>query len=155
VTRPKPLPAGALPQAAFRAPMRVRFGDCDPAGIVFFAAWFTMANAAVEDFFDDALRIDFHELHANRRIGTGFAHAEADFFRPGLMGDRIMLTPLITSIGGASYSLTMHVHREEEELVRLHLVTATTNLDARRAVPIPTDLRAALQSYQDRCAHGS
>jgi acyl-CoA thioesterase FadM len=135
--------------------MRVRFGDCDPAGIVFFATWFAMANAAVEDFFSGALGLDFHELHSRRRIGTGFAHAEADFFRPGLMGDRIMLTPLVTRIGGASYALTMHVHREEEELVRLHLVTATTNLDARRAVPLPLDLRAALNAYQDRCTHGS
>jgi 4-hydroxybenzoyl-CoA thioesterase len=155
VTRPRPLPAEALPPSAFRVPMRVRFGDCDPAGIVFFAAWFAMANAAVEDFFEGALGIDFHELHGRRRIGTGFAHAEADFFRPGLMGDRISLTPLVTRIGGASYSLTMHVHRGEEELVRLHLVTATTNLDARRAVPLPPDLRAALESYRDRCTHGS
>ena len=42
----------------------------------------------------------------------------------------------------------------EEELVRLHLVTATTDLDARRAVPIPPDLRAALAAYQARCRDG-
>lgn len=154
MTRKAPVVAATLPRAAFRAPARVRFGDCDPAGIVFFAAWFAIANAAIEDWFEQALGIDFHALHGTRRIGTGFAHAEADFFRPGLMGDRIAITPLVTRIGGASYALSVHVHRAQEELLRLHLVTAVTNLDTRRAIPIPDDLRAALTAYQERCAHG-
>ncbi|NKC33690.1 acyl-CoA thioesterase [Falsiroseomonas selenitidurans] len=152
MSRPTPLPFAALPTRAFHATARVRFGDCDPAGIVFFPVWFAMANAAIEDFFGAELGIDFHALHATRRIGTGFAHAEADFMAPGLMGDQVALTPLVTRIGGASYALTLHVHRAEAELLRMHLVTATTDLDARRAVPIPPDLRAALAAYQGRCA---
>jgi acyl-CoA thioesterase FadM len=154
MSRPAPLPAAALPAAAFRARARIRFGDCDPAGIVFFPTWFAMTNGAIEEFFGEALGIDFHQLHGERRIGTGFVHAEADFFRPGLMGDRVDFAPLVTRIGGGSYALVVHVHRGEEELLRLHLVTATTDLDARRAVPIPADLRAALAAYQARCVHG-
>jgi acyl-CoA thioesterase FadM len=152
MSRPTPIPASALPRLAFRTPARIRFGDCDPAGIVFFAAWFALANAAIEDLFVEELEVDFHALHAVRRLGTGFAHAEADFFSPGLMGDRVIITPLITRIGGASYALLVHVHRGQEELVRFHLVTAMTALDARRATPIPEDLRAALTAYQERCA---
>ncbi len=153
MSRPNPLPASDLPAAAFRARQRIRFGDCDPAGIVFFAAWFAMANAAIEDWFTEALGIDFHHLHGERRIGTGFAHAEADFFAPGMMGDYVTITPLVARVGGASYTLTVHIHRQEQELVRLNLVTATTDLDARRAVPIPSDLRAALDAYRERCVH--
>ncbi|WP_431281699.1 acyl-CoA thioesterase [Humitalea sp. 24SJ18S-53] len=152
MSRPTALPFAALPARAWHAPARVRFSDCDPAGIVFFANWFTFANAAIEDWFDHALNVDFHDLHGPRRTGTGFAHAEADYFAPGMMGDRITLTPLITRIGGASYSLTVHIHRGETELARLSLVTATTDLDARRAIPIPDDLRAALVAYRDLCA---
>ncbi len=154
MSRPQPIPAAALPPRAFRGAVRIRFGDCDPAGIVFFPAFFAMANGMVEDWFTEDLGIDFHALHGTRRIGTGFVHAEADFFRPGMMGDRIALTPILTRIGGGSYALTVHIHRGEEELARLSLVTATTDLDARRAVPIPADLRAALVAYQERCAHG-
>ena len=154
MSRPSPLPAASLPAAAFRGAVRIRFGDCDPAGIVFFPAFFAMANGMIEDWFGDALGIDFHALHGTRRIGTGFVHAEADFFTPGMMGDRIALTPIVTRIGGGSYALTVHIHREDDELARLHLVTATTDLDARRAVRIPDDLRAALAAYQERCAHG-
>jgi acyl-CoA thioesterase FadM len=154
MTRPTPLPFENLPANAFHAAARIRFGDCDPAGIVFFPNWFVHASAAVEDFFRAELRIDFHTLHATRRIGTGFAHAEADFFAPGLMGDAVLLTPLITRIGGASYGFTMHVHRGSAELLRMQLVTVTTDLDTRRPVPIPADLRAALTRYQECCTDG-
>ena len=154
MTRPTSLPFEGLPRHAFQASARIRFGDCDPAGIVFFPTWFALANGAVEDFFRAELGIDFHALHAQRRIGTGFVHAEADFFAPGLMGDDVRLTPLVTRIGGASYGFTMHVHRGSAELLRMQLVTATTDLDAHRPVPIPADLRAALTRYQERCADG-
>jgi len=151
VTRPAAIAASSLPAAAFRAQARVRFGDCDPAGIVFFPNWFVMANAAIEDLFRHRLGIDFHALHGKRGIGTGFVHASATFMRPGLMGDEVTLTPLIRRIGGASYALDLHIHRGEEELVRLDLVTATTHLASRTSLPIPPDLRAALQRYQAEC----
>ena len=151
MTRPRPIPFADLPPRAWHGAARVRFSACDPAGIVFFANFFTFANAAIEDWFHEALRIDFHDLHGARRTGTGFAHAEADYFSPALMGDRLVITPVVTRVGGASYALTVHIHRGENELVRLSLITATTDLDARRAIPIPDDLRAALIAYQDTC----
>ncbi|HEY8613154.1 MAG TPA: thioesterase family protein [Roseomonas sp.] len=151
MTRPSPIPASALPAAAFRMATRVRFGDCDPAGIVFFPNWFVLANAAIEDLFRLRLGIDFHAMHEERGIGTGFVHAAATFMRPGVMGDEVMLTPLIRRVGGASYALDLHIHRGEEELARLDLVTATTNLASRTSVPVPADLRAALLRYQSEC----
>lgn len=155
MTRPIPYPASALPAGAFRAQARVRFGDCDPAGIVFFPNWFAMANAAIEDLFAERLGIDFHALHGKRGIGTGFVHAAATFMRPGLMGDEVQLTPLIRRIGGASYALDLHIHRGEEELARLDLVTATTQLATRTSTPVPPDLRAALLRYQAECGAAS
>lgn len=151
MSRPRPMPASALPPAAARIPGRIRFSDCDPAGIAFFGAWFTLANAAIEDFFDLALKVDFHELHAVRRTGTGFVHAEADWFAPGRMGDRILFTPVITRIGGASYATTLHAHRGEEELVRFRFVNATTDLGTARSSPLPADLRAGLARYAAAC----
>jgi len=149
--RPTPILASALPAGAYRGTARVRFGDCDPAGIVFFPNWFIIAHGIVEDLFRERLRIDFHEMHGTRGIGTGFVHAAATFMRPGIMGDEVTLTPLVRRVGGASYALDLHIHRGEEELVRLDLVTATTDLASRTSVPVPPDLRAALLRYRDEC----
>ena len=149
--RPVPIPASALPRSAFRGAARIRFGDCDPAGIVFFPNWFVIAHGAVEDLFRERLAIDFHALHGARGIGTGFVHAGATFMRPGLMGDDVVLTPLVRRVGGASYALDLHIHRGDEELARLDLVTATTDLASRTSVPVPDDLRAALLRYRAEC----
>ena len=151
MTRPSPLPASALPAAAFRGSARIRFGDCDPAGIVFFPNWFVIAHGTIEDLFRERLRIDFHGLHGTRGIGTGFVHAAATFMRPGLMGDDVAMTPLVRQVGRASYAFDLHIHRGEEELARLDLVTATTNLASRTSVPVPDDLRAALLRYRAEC----
>ena len=155
MTRPIPFPASALPAAAFRARAKVRFGDCDPAGIVFFPNWFAMANAAIEDLFAERLGIDFHALHGTRGIGTGFVHAAGTFMRPGVMGDEVHLTPIVRRVGGASYALDLHIHRGEEELARLDLVTATTRLATRTSTPVPPDLRDALLRYQAECGTAS
>lgn len=150
MTRPTPIPATALPGAAFRNPYRIRFHDCDPAGIVFFAAWFAVAHATVEDFLDH-IGVPFRDLNGPRRVGTGMAHASADYFRPGRVGEHVSVTPLVARIGGGSYRLVVHIHRGAEELVRLSLVTATTDMDAGRPVRVPDDLRTALLSYQAAC----
>jgi acyl-CoA thioesterase FadM len=149
--RSQPILASALPSRAARIPGRIRFADCDPAGVAFFGAWFTLANAAIEDFFDEHLHVDFHDLHGPRRTGTGYVHAEADWFSPGRMGDRILFTPLVTRIGGASYATTLHAHRGEVELVRFRFVNVTTDLNAGRAKPVPEDLRSALARYAASC----
>lgn len=151
MSRPQPLPASALPAPALRVAHRIRFHECDPAGIVFFGTWFAIAHAAVEELLDH-LGVPFAVLNGPRRIGTGMAHAAADYFRPGQVGQHVALTPLVVRIGGGSYALALHIHHGEEELARLTLVTATTDLDTRRAVRVPEDLRAALLAYQARCA---
>jgi acyl-CoA thioesterase FadM len=151
MSRPAPIPASTLPADAFRARQRIHFPSCDPAGIVYFAAWFSLAGVAIEDFLTDGLGVSFAELISHRRIGTGFAHASADYFAPGLLGDAIAIVPLVTRIGRASYELVVHIHRDEQELVRMRMVTATTDLNLHKPVPVPPDLRAALEDYRIRC----
>ena len=39
----------------FERRRRIRFGQCDPAGIVFYPQYFVLFNALVEDWVSDAL----------------------------------------------------------------------------------------------------
>ena len=47
---------------AFTTERRVRFADCDAAGIVFFPRYFEMLNALVEDWFTQGLGVDYAQL---------------------------------------------------------------------------------------------
>jgi acyl-CoA thioesterase FadM len=151
MSRPAPLAASVLPKAAPRILRRFAFSDCDPAGIAFYGAWFTHLNAAMESFFDDRLGISYTGMIGPRGIGLGFVHVTADWFAPARHGDVVHFTPLVTRIGGASWSTTFHMHRGERELARIACVNATTDLASARPLPLPPDLRLALARQAAAC----
>jgi 4-hydroxybenzoyl-CoA thioesterase len=147
----EPLAATMLPAGAWRTVVRVRFSHCDPAGIVYFPRYFDMINGVVEDWFPGALGFAHHHFIRDRRIGLGPAHVEADFMRPGFLGDELVFAVLVDRIGTASLALSVHGHRGDEPVLLVRLVMVTTSLERRCSIPIPEDLRAALRRYRERC----
>jgi 4-hydroxybenzoyl-CoA thioesterase len=140
-----------LSAAAFRLRLMIRFSHCDPAGIVYFANYFDIANGVVEDFFPRALGLDYHEIVGSRRVGLGFAHVECDFLKPAKMGDDLTFAVLVDAVGTASIGLTLYGYRDTEPMIAMRLVMVTTSLTTYRAIAIPDDLRAAVERYKERC----
>jgi 4-hydroxybenzoyl-CoA thioesterase len=128
----------------------VRFSDCDPAGIAYMPRYIDMLNGVIEDFFPAALGLDYHGF-IRGGTGLGYASLHCDFFRPARMGAQLAITPLIARLGGSSVTLTLHVHQGEDEILRASLALVTTSMATSRPIPIPTPLRSALGTYQDRC----
>lgn len=151
MARAAPPPLDALPAAAWRAEVAVRFSHCDPAGIVYFARYFDMLNGVVEDWFSGALGLDYHAFIRDRRVGLGYAHAGCDYVRPGRMGDRLVFVPLVERVGGGSLTLSVPAYAAGQGALVARLVIATTDLDRHRSIPLPGDLRAAVEAYQERC----
>jgi 4-hydroxybenzoyl-CoA thioesterase len=149
--RARPQAYSTLPADAFGTPRLIRFSHCDPAGIVYTPRFIDMMNGVIEDFFPQALDLDYYGFIRDERIGLGYAKLDCDFFLPGLMGDQLTFTVLIGRIGGASATFFIHAHRGEEEVLRARLVMVTTSLTEHRAIPLPAALRDALAAYQDRC----
>jgi len=73
--RLKAPPLAELSEGIWRKQMMIRFSHCDPAGIVYFANYFDIANGIVEDWFGAALALRYHEFIGPRRTGLGFASA--------------------------------------------------------------------------------
>ncbi|MGA0593769.1 acyl-CoA thioesterase [Enterovirga sp. CN4-39] len=132
----------------WRTEIRIRFSHCDPAGIVYFARYFDLMNGVVEDWFSGALGLDYAEFIGPRRVGLGYASCEADFAAPGFMGDRISFAVLVERIGAASLALRILAYRGPDPILSARLTIVTTSLVEHRAIPIPDDLRAALERYQ-------
>ena len=70
---------------------------------------------------------------------------------PGCLADELVFAVMVERIGNSSLALSVHAHRGEEPVLIARLVIVTTSLDEHRAVPIPDDLPAALERYQERC----
>lgn len=143
---------GADPVArAWRTRVQVRFSHCDPAGIVYFARYFDMLNGVVEDWFGQALGIDYHDMIGRRRTGLGFVSAGAEFSKPGFMGDCLDCAVVVERIGRSSLTFHIHASRADEPILTARLVMVTTSLETHRSIPLPDDLRAALERYLESC----
>jgi 4-hydroxybenzoyl-CoA thioesterase len=148
--RLRPIRSDALPATIFRARRPVRFGDCDPAGIVYTPRFVDMMNEAIERLFGDELGLDYYGL-IREGTGLGYARVGSDFFRPAHMGEVLDLAVRVGRIGGASVAFRIHAFRDGDEILRATLVMVTTSTEAARPTPLPQALRAALVAYQERC----
>ncbi|WP_225772698.1 thioesterase family protein [Inquilinus sp. Marseille-Q2685] len=151
-TRRVPLAAAELPEAAFAARQPIRFEHCDTAGIVFFARYFTMMQGAVEEWFAAELGLDYPDIIQRRRVGLGYVRAECDYVKPARLGDVLSLTLLVERVGRSSIGLAFHGHRDGEPVLIGRLVLVTTDIHEAAPIPIPADIRAAVEAYQRRCA---
>lgn len=80
----------------------VQFGQCDPAGIVFYPRYFEMLNATVEAFFAEGLGHSFARIHIEEGCGVPTAHLDVDFHAPSRLGEVLTFTLRVRRIGGSS-----------------------------------------------------
>jgi 4-hydroxybenzoyl-CoA thioesterase len=123
----------------------VRFGHCDPAGIVFYPRYFEMLNALVEDWFTQGLGVDYAQLLGPRRIGMPSVRLTADFKRVSRMGDHLTQRICITKLGRSSLGLAISFDGPDGQRVAFEQVLVCTSLETHKPEPFPTDLRAALE----------
>jgi 4-hydroxybenzoyl-CoA thioesterase len=131
----------------FRTERRIRFADCDPAGIVFYPQYFVMFNGALEDWVD-SLGIGFSRLLTQRRIGLPSVRIEADFQAVSRFGDDVSLCMEVERLGAKSLTLGWRCVAASGDELRMAMrqVIVTTSLETHRAIEIPPDLRAAIES---------
>ncbi len=125
----------------------VRFGHCDPAGIVFYPRYFEMLQACVEDWFNEALGVDYAELLGPRRIGLPSVSLQADFKRVSRMGDVLEQVVAIRRIGRSSLTLTVIFSGPDGERAVFEQVLVCTDLASHRPRPFPDDVRSALDKH--------
>ena len=133
----------------FERPLRIRFADCDPAGIVFFPQYLVMINNLVEDWVTDALGVPYAELLGRRRTGMPTVSLQCEFTAVSRMGDEVMLGLSVEKLGGKSLTLDLGCRLGDEQRMRVRQVLVFTSLDTHRAVAVPPDLRAAIENFQD------
>ncbi|WP_022980691.1 thioesterase family protein [Ideonella sp. B508-1] len=132
----------------FRRPHRIRFSECDPAGIVFYPQYFVMFNDLLEAWVDHILPGGgFTGYILGQRHGMPSVRIEADFKAISRMGDDVELTLDVVHIGHRSLVLQLACVGTDGELrMQARQTLVTTSLVTHEAIPIPDDLRRALDA---------
>ena len=131
---------------SFKTRAKVRFAHVDAAGIVFYPRYFEMLNAALEDWFAEAIGVDFVTMHLSRGIGVPTARIECEFSAPSLLGDDldIIVTPI--EVGRSSCSIRYSVFCKDQERLTADAVIVCMDLEAQRAVAWPDDMRPGMEA---------
>lgn len=141
-----------LPTDAFTVRRKIRFGQSDPAGIVFFPEFFRMFNDLFEDWVRLALGIDFAAQFRDHARMFPLVHVEADFKESRSLGQTIDLTLVLDGLGDSSIRYTIYGHDDEREILSARCVTCLASKETGRKVSLPNDMRGRMEAYQALCA---
>ena len=130
-------------------PVQVQFGDCDPAGIVFFPNFSRWMDAASLHFFMTCGIPPWRELVKTRGIvGTPLLEIHTRFFKPATYGETIEIHTQIAEWRDKVF-LQKHVVRRGDDVLcegletRAFVVRPPGEPDRIRAIPVPEDIKAA------------
>lgn len=129
----------------FQRPHRIRFSECDPAGIVFYPQYFVLFNDLLEAWIDSLLSMGFAGYIIDQQWGLPTVRLEADFKAISRMGDDVILSLRVENIGTKSLSLALECRGVAGDLRMQVLQTVVcTDLKLHRAIAVPWPLREAL-----------
>jgi 4-hydroxybenzoyl-CoA thioesterase len=131
----------------FSARIPVRFGDADPAGLVYYPVLFHYCHAAMEEFFAARCGVPYDELVSRRRVGFPTVNVRAEFFAPLVYGDEVLVEVWVSRVGRSSATFEYRLRRASDSLLcaSATLVQVAMSLDTRAAVAIPDGLRRAFE----------
>ncbi len=132
---------------AFRSKLKIRFGDIDRAGIVYYPRFMHYFHVALEEFFAGELGIEYHTVVETHRIGLPTVHLESDFSRPFSYGDNIEVEVRVRKLGRTSITFEYRVFKEGEDDPRIvgHNVTVCLDMDTLLKMEFPSWFRQLLE----------
>lgn len=148
---------GYNPAMAFTSVQKIRFDDVDGAGIVYYPQFFHLCHAAFEDFFDTAAPISYPQLIRDRRLGFPTVAIESQFTAPLEYGDVAVVELAVQNVGTSSAVLVYTIRRKRDGMpsFKATITTVLMDLDSRRPIPIPDELRALLEGHLSSSSPGS
>lgn len=129
------------------AEFTLTYADTDPAGILYYAAWFPrMESLQSQWFLDQGMRQD--RLLSSHGFWTVTCHTECDYLVPAKLFDRVRAELRLGRIGRKSFDMEFQFVRTADEIVlglgAIRLVTVTPSGNS---VDIPDILMAHLRKW--------
>ena len=143
------LAVGDAPANAFHSRQLVRYAHCDPGERVYFASFFDMFNAVLEDWFAEALGCpwgtDF--MVPPRDLRAPSLAIDAEFLRACVLGEMLEFDLWVKRLGRSSFDLALAASVRGEPRLRATWTLCSISFATMRAVPLPEDLRAAMSRF--------
>jgi acyl-CoA thioester hydrolase len=125
--------------------LRVRYGECDPQGIVFNANYLLYADVAYTELWRAA--IGPWSAMAEHGLDAVVAEANLRFLAPARFDDVLALRCAITRLGTTSIGVQVDVTRDGEDLVIVTMRHVTVDRRTWSKAEIPGWVREGLEPF--------
>ncbi len=133
----------------FDVQLKVRFGDVDPAGIVYYPKIFDYIHEAFEELWDAYVGARYDQLLLERRIGFPLVHSEVEFHHPLHFGDRPIVRISCRRLGRSSIALRYRFHVGDRVCLEAKLTVVCVRLEGLAAIPVPEEYRAKFEALME------
>ena len=129
---------------------RIEWGDCDPAGIIFYARYFEIFDTSTTVLLERALGMKKIEyLKAYDFLGHPLVETRAKFRLPTRFGDEVTIETAITACGRSSFKIEHRLTNAgalavEGSETRVWVVRDPNDPKRMRSQPIPPEVVARL-----------
>ena len=144
------MPDQPAPSLTHRRALTIEWGDCDPAGIVFYPRYFAMFDASTAALFAAALGMP--KIAWTKRfgiLGIPMVDTRASFSIPSAYGDEVVIESRVTAFRRSSFDIQHRLLKADGavgvEGFETRVWTARDPADPARirATPIPAEVVAA------------
>jgi 4-hydroxybenzoyl-CoA thioesterase len=129
-----------------RRTVRIEWGDCDPAGIVYYPRYFVMFDNATHALFERALGMtNFEMMRTYGTVGCPMVETSARFLAPTKYGDDITIETTVTEFGRSSFKVVHRLTNGAELAVEAFETRVWAKADPAqpgriKAVPVPPEV---------------
>lgn len=130
---------------SFVTQLQVRFGDVDPAGIVYFPKIYEYIHEAFEELWDVHVGRRYYYLIGEEQLGFPLVHSEVDFKHPLHFGDRPVVRVTTFKVGKSSLGLHYRFTIDELLCVDARMTVVCVELGELKNRLIPDVYRAKFE----------
>ncbi len=123
--------------------LRVRYGECDPQGVVFNANYFTYFDVALTELWREAVA-PYTEMMAGG-VDMVVAEASARFQASAGFDDELAIDVVVTRLGATSITTRTSVRRDRTQVVEGHMRHVFIDAEKKAKKEMPVLVRDALE----------
>jgi len=125
--------------------LRVRYGECDPQGVVFNANYFAYFDVALTELWREAVGPYTDMMDAG--VDMVVAEARARYLAPAGFDDELAIDVLVTRLGTTSMNTRMSVRRDSTVVVEGEMRHVFIDAATKGKIEIPAPIRRGLERH--------
>lgn len=135
--------------SSFTRSYKVRFEDCDIAGIVFYPQYILMLSRVVEDWFFEALDMPMSSMHRQHKIGFPTVNLNVDFRKASRLDEVLEWSLEVRRLKTRSATLGICASCQGERRLEAEITIVSVDLidGGISSREIPLGIRAGMQAF--------